>query len=258
MESERGRQRRRPRRRVCVRLARRSAPRPASAGSPADSSCCRWFRRAPPNRARPPPAPASRPVCVRLCDGFFFPVPASAAPIADAESVCRAVCPAAGVALYYLPATLRSDRRRPPTRAASPIPPCRPPSAIAPPATPACGCRRAGEPGLAYWRDPTLKTGDAVMTAERRRRLPRRRRRRALRGRSVRAGRLGPARRDAAGRIRRAERRRPPPTRPKATRRRSAKRGAPQRGGGRDPLSRSAGRREAADPGSFVRAPPKC
>ena len=44
--------------------------------------------------ARPAPAPALRPVCVRLCDGFFFPVPASAASNADTESVCPPCVPA--------------------------------------------------------------------------------------------------------------------------------------------------------------------
>ena len=115
--------------------------------------------------ARPAPPPAPRPVCVRLCDGFFFPVPASTGPNADAEAVCRALCPATGVALYFLPAN--SDRIENATNA-----PGEPYSAL--PAAfryrsagaPACGCRRAGEPGLAYWRDPTLKSGDAVMTAE--------------------------------------------------------------------------------------------
>jgi hypothetical protein len=118
--------------------------------------------RAPTARAAPTPAP--RPVCVRLCDGFFFPVPASAGPNADAEAVCRALCPATGVALYFLPGD--SDRIEDAKNATG-----EPYSAL--PAAfryrsagaPACGCRGAGEPGLAYWRDPTLKSGDAVMTA---------------------------------------------------------------------------------------------
>ena len=115
--------------------------------------------------AQTPAAPQPRPVCVRLCDGFFFPVPASAAPEPDTEGVCRALCPSAGVALYFLPAN--SDRIEDAANVRG-----EPYSAL--PAafryrsagTPACGCRRAGEPGLAYWRDPTLKSGDAVMTAD--------------------------------------------------------------------------------------------
>jgi hypothetical protein len=123
--------------------------------------------RASATRAAPAPAPAPRPVCVRLCDGYFFPLPPSAAPTADAdaEAACRALCPSADEALYFLPG--RSDRIEDAANARG-----EPYSAL--PAAfryrsagaPACGCRRPGEPGLVYWRDPTLKIGDAVMTAD--------------------------------------------------------------------------------------------
>jgi len=115
--------------------------------------------------ARAAAAPQPRPVCVRLCDGFFFPVPAPAAPNADPEGVCRALCPSAGVALYLLP--VNSDRIEDAANLRG-----EPYSALPAAfryrsvAAPTCGCRRAGEPGLAYWRDPTLKSGDAVMTAD--------------------------------------------------------------------------------------------
>ena len=122
-----------------------------------------------PRAAAPRPAatPTPRPVCVRLCDGYFFPVPASAGLTAgaDADAVCRALCPSAGVALYFLPG--HSDRIEDAANGQGA------PYAALPAAfryrsanAPACGCRRAGEPGLAYWRDPTLKSGDAVMTAD--------------------------------------------------------------------------------------------
>jgi len=123
--------------------------------------------RAPAARVIPAPAPAPRPVCVRLCDGYFFPFPAAFGPTADAdaETACRVLCPSASVALYFLPN--HSDRIEDAANARG-----EPYSAL--PAAfryrsagaPACGCRRAGEPGLAYWRDPTLKSGDAVMTAD--------------------------------------------------------------------------------------------
>ncbi len=121
--------------------------------------------RAPALRAVPAPAP--RPVCVRLCDGYFFPVAAASGPTAqaDEETACRTLCPSASVALYFLPGS--SDRIEDAANA-------RGESYTVLPAAfryrsagaPACGCRRAGEPGLAYWRDPTLKSGDAVMTAD--------------------------------------------------------------------------------------------
>jgi len=119
--------------------------------------------RAPAARAVLTPAP--RPVCVRLCDGFFFPVPASTGPNADAEAVCRALCPAAGVALYFLPSN--SDRIEDATNAPGELYSALPAAfRYRSAGAPACGCRRGGEPGLAYWRDPTLRSGDAVMTAD--------------------------------------------------------------------------------------------
>jgi hypothetical protein len=47
----------------------------------------------------------SRSFCVRLCDGFYFPVgPASGGKTAQAQSTaCARMCPAAEVALYSLP-----------------------------------------------------------------------------------------------------------------------------------------------------------
>ncbi len=123
--------------------------------------------RAPSARAARAPASAPRPVCVRLCDGYFFPLAAASGPTAEAdeEAACRALCPSASAALYFLPG--RSDRIEDAANA-------RGGSYSALPAAfryrsagaPACGCRHAGEPELAYWRDPTLKSGDAVMTAD--------------------------------------------------------------------------------------------
>ncbi len=123
--------------------------------------------RAPAARVARAPAPAPRPVCVRLCDGYFFPLPAASGLTADAdeEAACRALCPSASIALYFLPGSLDriEDAANARGESYSALPAAfRYRSAGAP----VCGCRRAGEPGLAYWRDPTLKSGDAVMTAD--------------------------------------------------------------------------------------------
>ncbi len=42
-------------------------------------------------------------VCVRKCDGGFFPLPYSGASGATLEEICRALCPAADMALYTMP-----------------------------------------------------------------------------------------------------------------------------------------------------------
>ena len=113
------------------------------------------------------PAPGLRPLCVRLCDGYYFPLPASSGPFAAAEeeNACRALCPAASVAIYRLSA--RSEQVADATLASG-----EPYSAL-PTAfryrsggAPACACQSAGASTLDYWRDPTLRSGDAVMTSQ--------------------------------------------------------------------------------------------
>jgi hypothetical protein len=42
-------------------------------------------------------------VCVRTCDGSFFPLPYSGASGATLEEVCQALCPGASVELYSMP-----------------------------------------------------------------------------------------------------------------------------------------------------------
>ncbi len=42
-------------------------------------------------------------VCVRTCDGSFFPLPYSGASGASLEEICQALCPNAAVALYSMP-----------------------------------------------------------------------------------------------------------------------------------------------------------
>ncbi len=42
-------------------------------------------------------------VCVRTCDGSFFPLPYSGASGASLEAVCQALCPNAAVGLYTMP-----------------------------------------------------------------------------------------------------------------------------------------------------------
>ena len=174
----------------------------------------------------------------------------------DEEAACRALCPSASVALYFLPGN--SDRIEDAANARG-----EPYSAL--PAAfryrsagaPACGCRRAGEPGLAYWRDPTLKSGDAVMTADGLVVF-----RGAGGGAPYGAEAFTPVDSAPLGATRRAEFGALTPAsapelagRPRPGDRRSAARG--QRGGGRDPVSRSPGRRGRLT-GEFRPAPPKC
>lgn len=112
-----------------------------------------------------PKTPSRRPVCVRLCDGFFFPASSfsGSGRIASEQASCAGLCPDASTALYFLPAG--SDEIE---RAAST-------SGERYTALPdslryrtardaACVCHRALAQNPPYWQDPTLRKGDAVMT----------------------------------------------------------------------------------------------
>ncbi len=119
-------------------------------------------RRAGANAVGPAPR---RPICVRLCDGFFFPAASFSASgeIAGEEASCVALCPDAPTALYFLPAgsdriddaAAVSGERYAALPAASSYRTAR---------DTACACRRADRRRQPYWEDATLRRGDAVMT----------------------------------------------------------------------------------------------
>ena len=106
-----------------------------------------------------------RPVCVRLCDGFFFPasVPAGGYNAASEEAACVGLCPDAPIALYYQPSG--SDRIEDAFSAtgqrydALPI-------ALRYRSTQdnTCSCHRSLATALNALHDPTLRNGDAFMT----------------------------------------------------------------------------------------------
>jgi hypothetical protein len=43
----------------------------------------------------------NQPVCVRLCDGFFFPLSAAAGDVASQDAACNSLCPDAPTEVYY-------------------------------------------------------------------------------------------------------------------------------------------------------------
>ena len=106
-----------------------------------------------------------RPVCVRLCDGFFFPAsePAGANNAASEEAACAGMCPDAPIALYYQPSG--SDKIEDAISAtgqrysALPI-------ALRYRSTQdnTCTCHRSIASALSPLHDPTLRKGDALMT----------------------------------------------------------------------------------------------
>jgi hypothetical protein len=104
----------------------------------------------------------TRSVCVRLCDGYFFPIGTPAA--ADGEASCAGLCPDAPTALYSMSAgsdriedAVSSRGERYETL----------PVALRYRSTldKTCACHRAVANDLSPLLDPTLRKGDAIMTA---------------------------------------------------------------------------------------------
>jgi hypothetical protein len=132
-----------------------------------------YFSHAPTARPSPPaeaPAPAhsqtaavtGRPVCVRLCDGAFFPISSGAREAGD-EAICRGLCPDAETAVYLEPrssddiADAVSKTGRPYAELPTAL---RYRTAL----DKTCVCHRDIAPHYSLAEDPTLRKGDVVMT----------------------------------------------------------------------------------------------
>jgi hypothetical protein len=116
-----------------------------------------------------------RTLCVRTCDGFYFPISYSTIPskFGEDEQVCRRMCPAAEVALY--------THRNPGEQAAQAVSLSgRPYSELATAfryrqeVNSACSCRQTGQSwadALKHLDDNTIERGDIVVTDERAKQL---------------------------------------------------------------------------------------
>lgn len=103
--------------------------------------------------------------CVRLCDGFAFPVgQAGGSNWNVQESACRSACPGAETALFYSPAGSKDfDSMTRGRLAYSALPTAfRYRDAL----SPSCSCKPTGAtlPATALLRDLTLRPGDLAMT----------------------------------------------------------------------------------------------
>jgi hypothetical protein len=116
-----------------------------------------------------------RTICVRTCDGFYFPVSYATTPakFADDERACQRMCPAAEVALY--------SYRNPGEDVTQAMSVAGRPYTELPNAfryrqefNPSCSCRRAGESWaetLKSTNDGTVERGDIVVTEEKAKQL---------------------------------------------------------------------------------------
>jgi hypothetical protein len=112
-----------------------------------------------------------RTVCVRTCDGYFFPVSYSASPsrFAEDDQACQRMCPAAEVQLYTYrnPGEDISQAVSLHGRAYSDLPTA---FAYRKEVNKACSCKRAGQTwadALKQLDDNTVEQGDIVVTDER-------------------------------------------------------------------------------------------
>jgi hypothetical protein len=116
------------------------------------------------------PSGAFRTVCVRTCDGYYFPISYSTTParFGDDEKTCQRMCPAAEVALYMH----RTDgENMSQAVSVSGRPYAELPNAFRyrQQLDAACSCRRAGESwaaALGATPDETVQRGDIVVTDE--------------------------------------------------------------------------------------------
>jgi len=123
-----------------------------------------------PNMPAPVGSDTYRTVCVRTCDGFYFPISYSTTPanFANDEQVCQRMCPAAEVALYSHrnPGEDISQAISTGGRAYSELPTA---FAFRKVFNPACSCRAPGQTwadALKHLDDTTVERGDIVVTEE--------------------------------------------------------------------------------------------
>jgi hypothetical protein len=116
-----------------------------------------------------------RTVCVRTCDGYFFPISYSASPnrFAEDEQTCQRMCPAAEVQLYTYrnPGEEIGQAVSLHGQAYADLPTA---FAYRKEFNKACSCKRAGQTwadALRQMDDSTIEQGDIVVTDERARQL---------------------------------------------------------------------------------------
>jgi Protein of unknown function (DUF2865) len=116
-----------------------------------------------------------RTICVRTCDGYYFPVSYSTVPskFAEDEQICRRMCPAADVVLYSYrnPGETVQQAVSQDGRSYAELPTA---FAYRKALSPQCSCKRAGETwaeALKNLDDSSLERGDIVVNEEQAKKL---------------------------------------------------------------------------------------
>ena len=121
------------------------------------------------------PAGSYRTICVRTCDGFYYPISYASSParFADDEKACRASCPATEVQLYSQPAAGTINEA---VQVSTQQPYTALPNAFRYRASldQACSCRRPGETwsqALKTLEDSNVEQGDIVVNDQKAKQL---------------------------------------------------------------------------------------
>jgi len=118
----------------------------------------------PPLRQRAPrKAAASQPrggaYCVRMCDGFYFPLTPPTGN-GDAQALCQSLCPAAKTDVYYRRGDAMNEALNRSGKSYASLPEA---FAYRKKLKSDCTCRSAGTAAMSVANDPTLRTGDLVV-----------------------------------------------------------------------------------------------
>jgi hypothetical protein len=97
--------------------------------------------------------------CVRTCDGFYFPL--TSAQQSNAPALCQSLCPAAKTDVYYRRGDSMEDAR---TRAGKSYASLPEAFAYRKQLKPDCTCQSASTSPMSVADDPTLRSGDLVVT----------------------------------------------------------------------------------------------
>jgi hypothetical protein len=101
--------------------------------------------------------------CVRLCDGYYFPISAAGDSAGGEKNLCTALCPGARTDLYRRAAGEAMDEATAPNR--KPYKSLATAFAYRTSLSPQCSCQAAaGLSALALTNDVTLRSGDIVVT----------------------------------------------------------------------------------------------
>ena len=101
------------------------------------------------------------PVCVRLCDGFFFPLPTAASDVMSQGQACNSLCPDAPTEVYYRNGSDRIEDSY--SVAGKPYTALPVSLRYRTASNDTCSCHRE-QVAYAPLKDETLKRGDAIMT----------------------------------------------------------------------------------------------